>query len=202
MSAILTSRRAAKILRLPAPLVVGLGVAALLYAIPGCSKSPGDLGGLARGAMAKLVLTKKASPPPATPFADASGRRHTLAEFKGKVTLVNVWANWCAPCKAEIPSLAKLQSRYAGRPLAVVAVSVGKDEDETAGRAFIAANPPLTFYSEPTYTLVSAFAPPIEGMPTTVLYDRAGRERGRVTGGADWSGPDARAVIDALIAEK
>lgn len=150
--------------------------------------------------MAKLKVTEHPAPAPTIPFADAAGRMHTIGEFKGKVTLVNVWANWCAPCKVEIPSLAKLQASYAGKPVAVVPVSVGQGADETAGRAFIARNPPLTFYTEPSFRLAYAFKPPIEDMPTTILYDAAGRERARLMGGADWSGKDAHAVIDALLA--
>ena len=185
-----------------ARLVTLIGIAALLYGIVGCSKTAGDLKSLAHGAMANLVVTAHPLPPPATLFADAAGKTHTLAEFKGKVAIVNVWANWCAPCKAEIPSLARLATAYAGKPLAVIAVSVGKAEDETAGHAFIDKNPPLVFYTEPTYALAYAFKPPIDEMPTTVIYDRRGVERARLAGGADWSGPDAKAVIDALMTEK
>ncbi|MDQ2859766.1 MAG: TlpA family protein disulfide reductase [Pseudomonadota bacterium] len=185
-----------------ARLVALIGIAAVLYGIAGCSKTPGDLRSLARGAMAKLTPTAHPAPAPATPFADAAGKPHALAEFKGKIAIVNVWANWCAPCKAEIPSLAKLATAYAGKPLAVVAISVGKAEDETAGHAFIDKNPPLAFYTEPTYALAYAFKPPIDAMPTTIIYDKAGVERARLAGGADWSGPDAKAVINALMAKK
>jgi thiol-disulfide isomerase/thioredoxin len=188
--------------RFRAPALALIGAAALLYGMAGCSKTGGDLKSLAKGAMAKLVLTAHPAPAPATVFADAAGKPHSVAEFKGKVAIVNLWANWCAPCKAEIPSLARLASAYAGKPLAIVAVSVGKAEDETAGHAFLDRNPPLTFYTEPTYALAYAFKPPIDEMPTTVIYDRKGVERARLSGGADWSGPDARAVIDSLIAEK
>ena len=191
---------------IPAPartgLVVIAGITALVYGMAGCSKTPGEVKPLARGAMAKLAPSAHPAPAPATPFADAAGKPHTLVEFKGKVTIVNLWANWCAPCKAEIPSLAKLATAYAGKPLAVVAVSVGKAEDETAGHAFIDKNPPLAFYTEPTYALAYAFKPPVDEMPTTVLYDKRGVERARLAGGADWSGPDAKAVMDSLIAEK
>ncbi|MHB8529160.1 MAG: TlpA family protein disulfide reductase [Caulobacteraceae bacterium] len=179
-----------------------LGVAALLYAIVACTKAPGELRPLARGAMAKLTVTDHPAPAPAIPFLDAAGRRHTIAEFRGRVVVVNIWANWCAPCKLEIPSLAKLQARYAAAPVKVVPVSVGQGEDETAGRGFIARNPPLVFYTEPTFRLAYAFSPTIQDMPTTILYDRRGRERARLVGGADWSGKDAAAVIDALLAEK
>ncbi len=178
------------------------GMATVLYALAGCSNTPGDLKPLARGAMAKLALTDKPAPAPDTPFKDATGQTHTLADFKGKVAIVNIWANWCAPCKEEIPSLARLQTAYADKAVAVVPISVGKGDDEPAGHAFIDRNPPLTFYTEPTYALTYAFKPMIDGMPTTIIYDRKGVERARLSGGADWSGDDARAVVDSLLAEK
>jgi thiol-disulfide isomerase/thioredoxin len=180
----------------------GMASLALLYALAGCSNPPADLKSLARGSMAKLVVTDKPAAAPAAVFRDAAGRPHTLAEFKGRVAVVNVWANWCAPCKEEIPSLARLQATYAGKPLVVVPVSVGKAEDETAGHAFIDRNRPLPFYTEPTYALTFAFKPPVEAMPTTVLYDAKGVERARLAGGADWSSPQAHAVVDLLLAGK
>ena len=195
MNEILASRRPARVLALA-------GLAALLYGLAACSNTPGDLKSLAKGGMAKLEVTAKPEAAPDIPFKDAAGGSHILGEFKGKVVIVNLWANWCAPCKEEIPSLARLQTAYAGKDVAVVAISVGKGEDETAGAAFLARNPPLKFYTEPTYALTAAFRPAVDGMPTTILYDRKGVERARLAGGADWSGPDAHAVIDSLLAEK
>jgi thiol-disulfide isomerase/thioredoxin len=179
--------------------VAAAALAPVLYGLGGCSNSAGDLKSLAHGEMAKLEVSKNAAPEPATVFKDAAGQPHTLADFKGKVLIVNLWANWCAPCKAEIPSLSKLQTEFAGKPVAVVPVSVGKGDDETQGKAFIAANPPLTFYTEPTYAMAFAFKPVVEGMPTTVIYGPDGVERARLVGGADWSGPDARKVVEALL---
>lgn len=177
------------------------GALALLYGPIGCSKSAGGLSDLAAGPMAALKVTASPSPAPAVPFADAAGKLHALGEFKGKVLVVNFWANWCPPCKAEIPSLAKLATAEAGKPVAIVPISVGKNEDETAGRTFIARNPPLAFYTEPTYRLAYAFSPPVGDMPTTVIFDRHGVERARLPGGADWSSDAARAVIARLTAE-
>ncbi len=178
-----------------------VAAAGLLYAISACSKPPGDLAALRRGAMAKLVLTAAPKPAPAVPFADAKGGRHAIADFKGKVVLVNLWATWCGPCKLEIPSLARLQAQYPTR-LAVLEVSLDQGTDEAAAARFIGANPPLIFYSEPSYRLPYAFQPTISDMPTTIVFDRQGRERARLAGGADWSGPDARALVAALVAEK
>jgi thiol-disulfide isomerase/thioredoxin len=175
---------------------------ALLYAAAGCSKPAGDLRALAVGPMAGLKISDHAAPAPTVPFTDGAGASHTLAEFKGRVTIVNFWANWCPPCKAEIPSLAALATAEAGQPLAVAPISVGKNEDETAGRTIIARNPPLVFYTEPTYRLAFAFNPPIGDMPTTVIFDKHGVERARLPGGANWASPEARAVVQALIAEK
>ena len=182
--------------------LAGAAGLALLYALTGCSNPPGDLKSLAQGPMAKLAPDDKPAPAPDTVFRDAAGKPHTLAEFKGRVAVVNIWANWCAPCKEEIPSLARLQAAYAGKPLVVVPISVGKAEDETAGHAFIDRNPPLPFYTEATYALAFAFRPAVEGMPTTIIYDAKGVERARLTGGADWSSPQAHAVMDFLLAEK
>lgn len=182
------------------PLALG-GALALLYAVAGCSKPAGDLRDLATGAMAALKVSDHPAAVPSVAFADAAGASHTLPEFKGRVTIVNFWANWCPPCKAEIPSLSRLAVAERGKPLAIVPISVGKNEDETAGRAFIAKNPPLAFYTEPTYRLAYAFNPPIGDMPTTVIFDRHGVERARLAGGADWSSPEAKAVVERLLAE-
>jgi thiol-disulfide isomerase/thioredoxin len=175
-------------------------LAALLYGLTACSNTPPRLADTAKGAMAKLELTTAPAPEPTTVFKDAAGKAHTLPEFKGKVLIVNIWANWCAPCKAEIPSLAKLAAAFAGKDVVVLPVSVGKGADEALGAAFIAKTPPLAFYTDPTYAIAFAFSPPAEGMPTTVLYDAKGVERARLTGGADWSGPDAHRVVQALLA--
>ncbi len=184
-----------------APRVRLFAWAALLYVLAACSNPPNDLTGLRHGAMAKLVVTRPAASAPAVPFTDANGRKHTIAEFKGRVVLLNLWATWCGPCRLEIPSLARLQGQYPAR-LAVVPVSLDQGADAAAAAVFIAKNPPLRFFSEPTFQLPYAFKPSISDMPTTVIYDRQGRERARLAGGADWAGPDARAIVDALLAEK
>jgi thiol-disulfide isomerase/thioredoxin len=182
-----------------------IGVAAVVYIIVQSSFKPtqgsGALKGLARGEMAKLVIPSTPAPPPANTFYDDSGKAFRIADFKGKVTVVNLWATWCGPCVLEMPTLAKLQAEYAGKPVEVVPVSVDSASALDKAKQFIAQHAPLKFYNEPNMKLPFAFTPPAAGMPTTVIYGADGVERARLSGGADWSGPDAKAVIDKLLAE-
>jgi thiol-disulfide isomerase/thioredoxin len=175
------------------------GLAAALYVIPGCSSKPtGDLKSLATGEMKSLTVDAQPLPAPDTPFTDAAGKTHTLAEFKGKAVILNLWATWCAPCVQEMPTLAKLAQANVGKPVVILPVSLDRDEDRANAQSFIAKDPPLPFYNEPKFALAYAFKPLVTGMPTTLLIDPAGNVRGRVPGGADWSGPDAQKVVDAL----
>jgi len=177
------------------------GALALLYGVSGCSKPAAGLTDLAVGAMAALKPTAAPQPAPGIAFADAAGAPHTLADFKGKVTVVNLWATWCPPCKAELPSLAELAKAEAGKAVAIVPISVDKPDSVPQARAFIAAHPPLSFYTEPTYRFAYALSPPAGDMPTTLIFDRRGVERARLAGGADWSSHEAKAVVERLLAE-
>ena len=175
------------------------GLAAALYVIPGCTAKPGgDLKSLAQGEMKSLVVDAAVAPAPSTPFLDAAGKPHTLAEFKGKAVIVNLWATWCAPCVQEMPTLAKLSQASAGQPVAVVPISLDSADDVANAQGFIAKRAPLPFYSDTKYSLPFAFKPSVASLPTTLLIDPAGNVRARLSGGADWSGPDARRVIEAI----
>lgn len=188
-------------------MLVGLGligVAAVLYVIGAAVIQPAggpDLKALADGEMAKLRIATNGAAPPATPFLDDQGRAVHLADLKAPVVVLNLWATWCAPCVREMPTLARLQAAYPGH-VRVVAVSMDKADDREKARGFIAHYPPLAFYQDPKYALAFALSPPAEGFPTTVIYDRAGRERARLSGGADWNSQDARAVVEALLTQK
>ena len=184
-----------------------IGGAAAVYVIghhgakPGANADGGaDLKPLAKGEMAKLSISAGA-PAPTTPFLDPAGKPTTLQAIEGPVTVVNLWATWCPPCVKEMPTLAALQSAY-GTRIKVAAISMDKADDADKARAFIAEHPPLTFYQDPKSAFAFGLDPAAEGYPTTLIYDRKGRERARLSGGADWNGPEARAVINALLAER
>ena len=161
----------------------------------------GDLKSLATGAMARLTVAAKPAPQPIQ-AQGPDGKPISLSDLKGQVVVVNLWATWCAPCKEEMPTLAKLQSRYAGKDVKVLPISLDKGDDNIAkAKAFIADKAPLGFYHG-DYALAFAITPATEGLPTTLIFDRSGRERARLEGGADWSTAQADRVIDALLAEK
>jgi len=187
--------RAVQVRRL-ALLWAGIGIIAILG---GCSKE--GLKSLAKGEMAKLVVPDKVPSPTDIGAQGPNGESVRLSDLKGQIVVVNLWATWCAPCVKEMPTLAKLQSDYAAKPVKVLAISLDKGpEDIAKAKAFIGAKPPLKYYHG-EYSLAFAISPPAEGLPTTILYDRSGRERARLSGGADWSTPEARAVLDQLLAQ-
>jgi len=185
-----------------------IGVAAVVYIMAQSSTKPQVEAPAASAPAAethdvarKLEHPADGQAPPAYAFYDAAGKKVTPADFKGKVVVMNLWATWCAPCKIEMPTLARLAQAYAGKPVAVVAVSIDKPEALAQAKAFIAGEPPLAFYNDPDAKLPWAIKPTATGMPTTIILGKDGLERGRISGEADWSGPGARAVIDRMLAE-
>jgi len=188
-----------------------IGVAAVVYIIAQSATKPAQQTAVASsGPVAAAPVThdvaRKLEHPgdgtaaPAYAFVDGAGNKLTAADFKGKIVVMNLWATWCAPCKLEMPTLAKLAQAYAGKPVAVVAVSIDKPEALAQAKAFIAANAPLGFYNDPDAKLPWALKPAATGMPTTIILGKDGLERGRISGEADWSGAGAKAVIDKALA--
>ncbi len=180
-----------------------IGVAYSLYVIFGSAIKPGEAGGglhdLARGSMAKLQVAPAAAYPSAA-FVDGDGRPVHMADLRGKVVVLNLWATWCDPCIKEMPTLAKLQAAYPGR-VQVVALSQDRVDATDKAKAFIAAHPPLAFYQDAGFKVAPEITPMVQGFPTTVLFDRSGVERAVLMGEADWSSPEARAVVDRVLAE-
>jgi thiol-disulfide isomerase/thioredoxin len=122
---------------------------------------------------------------PKAVFTGADGRDVTLTDFAGRPLLVNIWATWCAPCKAEMPTLDALAVLEEG---SVSVIAVSQDlEGRTPVRAFFdkAGIANLEPYTDRDNALLSAFDNNI-ALPTTILYDSQGREVWRVMGGVEW----------------
>ena len=181
-----------------AALIVGvLGIAYVLFA---ATVKPGDPGlrRFATGSLARLQIASERPLAPPTRFQDAAGRTLRIADLPGEVKVVNIWATNCAPCVLEMPTLAALQ-RAEGPRVHVAAISLDPVGRLDRARAFIARHPPLSFYSDPSFG--AALALRAGGMPTTIIFDREGRERARIAGAAEWDSPEARALVGALLDE-
>jgi thiol-disulfide isomerase/thioredoxin len=185
-------------------LIGAIGGAAMLYANRdggGKESASSALSVYAKGSLVKLQAPAP-TPAPDYVFKDAEGRDVRFADFKGKVVVVNLWATWCAPCKIEMPTLAALAKHYEGRDdVAVVTISMDVDKAVPEARAFITDHPPLIYYADPKFQLPFEF-PGKGAMPQTILLDRHGNVRAVLTGEADWASDEAKALVEALLAEE
>ena len=131
---------------------------------------------------------------------DASPSTRTLASYRGDVVLLNVWATWCGPCRAEMPSLEALHRALGGRGLRIVAVSVDDAGSENAIREF-SRRYGLTF--EILHDAPGAIqrAYQTTGVPETFVIGRDGVIRRKVIAAADWNSADNRALLSQLLTE-
>ena len=146
-------------------------------------------------------VTAERRPAPEISFLNRDGETVTLADFAGKVVVLNLWATWCAPCRREMPALDRLQAEYGGDDFEVVALSQDRGD---------ALDKILEFYEEVGVEHLAVYRDPkagsaremrAPGLPTTVVLDRAGQEVGRVLGDAEWDGEEAIQLIEALLRE-
>jgi thiol-disulfide isomerase/thioredoxin len=188
---------------------LAVGVGGVLYVTGAASIKPDDgtpkpvaqtaLERFARGDLAKLEVPAVKRPAPDTVFTGPDEEALQIADLKGEVVVVNLWATWCPPCKTEMPSLARLQAAYPDRDVHVVAVSVDGPRKLEEARAFMKANAPLGFYHSEAAAL--AWALNAKAFPTTVIFDRQGNERARLSRPLEWDAPEARALLDRLAAD-
>lgn len=146
------------------------------------------------GEFQQFIPSREPRPAPQTPFADAAGRTLTLADFRGKVALVNFWATWCIPCVLEMPALDRLQSALGGEGLAVVALSQDRDGLEAARPFYDKLGlKALPIYLDPKGAAARDLG--VKALPETIVIDRQGREVGRLSGPAAWDSPEAVALL-------
>jgi len=134
-------------------------------------------------------------PAPDVTFRDPDGGDISLADFRGVPVLVNLWASWCGPCIKELPTLEKLSDAHNDDgALGVIAVSQDMAPHSSV-TAFLAAHKidGLGAYQDPKMALSGALG--VEVMPTTVLYDKQGREIWRYVGDLDWTSAEATKLL-------
>jgi thiol-disulfide isomerase/thioredoxin len=140
--------------------------------------------------------TRGATPP--LPGKDLSGRPVALDGMRGRVVLVAFWASWCEPCAEELPALARLRARLAGRPFEVVTVNFGEGPERV--EQFLRAHAvdlPVTLDRDRR----SAGTWGVGGLPMAFLVGADGRVRSWIFGEADWSRGELAAALERLLRE-
>ena len=133
---------------------------------------------------------------PRLELADAQGAQHRLADYKGKVVLLNFWATWCEPCRVELPLLERLRTALAGRPFVVLAVQMGgsaRTAQDMAAELHLRF--PLLLDRDSKVTAKWG----VDTLPTTFLIGPDGEIAVRRTGEVDWSSGEPRKKIEALL---
>lgn len=139
----------------------------------------------------KLVRDHKGEAAPTAGFTGPDGEPLTLASFAGKPVLLNLWATWCGPCKAEMPTLDKIAGQ--GK-VQVVTVSQDLNGKAAVDPYFAKAGlKAVKAYTDTDLHMSAAFGNP--SLPTTILYDSSGKEVWRMIGGMDWTSPTARDLL-------
>ena len=137
-------------------------------------------------------------------FKAPDGSETNLAAFAGRVVLVNLWATWCVPCRAEMPALDRLESSMGGKTFTVAAINLDVTRPERA-KEFLGeiGVKNLAFYSDPSLGVFNALKRRglAFGLPTTLLVDGKGCRIGVMEGPAAWDSDEAKALIGAAITE-
>jgi len=207
----LRRRRTAVVAAAAIGLVAGL---AAVYGIAGLARNAGDeaclpalktakqIAPLARGEVAAVRPADEARRLPALAFQGGSADRRSLADWRGRVVLLNLWATWCLPCRKEMPALDQLQGKLGGNAFEVVAVNIDTREPDKP-RAWLKETgiTNLAYYADPSAKVfqdLKAVGKAI-GMPTTLLLDPAGCEIASIAGPAEWASEDALKLVQAAL---
>ena len=154
---------------------------------------PGPAAHAAKPIGVRLDRSQAGKPAPDVPLEVRGGKTVTLADYRGKPVLVNLWATWCAPCTREMPTVDAL-AKAAGDKARVIALSQDMEGWKAVDRFFTTGKfPNLVPHLESQMAFGAAVG--AKGLPLTILYDAQGREVWRLNGDADWAGPEARALV-------
>jgi thiol-disulfide isomerase/thioredoxin len=157
---------------------------------------------LVHGEVAALALARTPFRVPALALKDRENHDRSLADWRGRSVLLNLWATWCVPCRREMPALDALQAKLGGPQFEVLAIDIDTRNPEK----------PLSFLNEIGVTHLAYYsdasarvfedlktAGKAFGMPTTLIIDRAGCEIGDMAGPAEWASDDGLKLVSAAI---
>jgi thiol-disulfide isomerase/thioredoxin len=131
-------------------------------------------------------------------FDDGQGRARSLADFKGKVVLLNIWATWCIPCRKEMPALDRLQANLGGSDFEVVPISIDRGGRDTVAKFYAETGiRNLAMYIDASGQAVRTLD--AVGLPTTLIINRAGNEIDRIIGPLEWDAPEIAEFLRHII---
>jgi thiol-disulfide isomerase/thioredoxin len=149
---------------------------------------------LAQAPLLTLSMHPAPRPLPEIQFENAQGEAMSLADFRGKVVLLNIWATWCAPCRREMPTLDRLQATLGGPDFQVVALSLDRKGLPVVQEFYAEFGlDTLPIYVDESGEVQRALS--VLGLPTTLLLDRDGNEVARLLGPAEWDSPETVAFL-------
>ena len=147
------------------------------------------------------LLTPRAAPG-ALALLDLDGKPHTLADYKGRVVLINFWASWCPPCRAEMPSMQRLKDAMKNEPFSILAVNMA--ETETEVRQFLKdikdmkdAKLDFTILMDKDGKALKEWK--LFVFPTSYVLDAEGKLRYSLLGSVEWDESDTLKKIEALL---
>jgi thiol-disulfide isomerase/thioredoxin len=197
--------------------VAVLAVLAGVYGIDRLRSNPADaacqpavntaarIAPLVHGEVAALTVAQTPFRVPDVAFKDAEGNDRTLADWRGRTVLLNLWATWCVPCRSEMPALDALEGDLGGPHFQVVAVNIDT-RDPQKPLAFLKeiGVKRLAYYSDQSARVYEDLktAGKAFGMPTTLIVDPSGCEIGDMAGPAVWSSADGVKLVSAAIADQ
>jgi thiol-disulfide isomerase/thioredoxin len=195
-------------------IVIAIAVAGAVYGIAPFKRNAGDpacsaamvkakrISPLIHGEIAGLQAAAEGLKLPNLTFTDASGVQKSLADWKGRTVLLNLWATWCVPCRKEMPALAALQQKLGSEKFEVVAVNIDtRDTDKPKAWLKDVGVSGLNYYADPSAKVFQDLKVigKALGMPTTIVVDKSGCEIATLAGPAEWAGDDAVKFVKAAI---
>jgi thiol-disulfide isomerase/thioredoxin len=189
------------------------GIASVVYEIAGYGRNGAAgcepalatakrIAPLARGEVAAVSVADTGLRLSTLAFKDQNGTERTLADWNGRVVLLNLWATWCVPCRKEMPALAALEQKLGGPDFEVVAVNIDtRDPDKPRAWLQQAGVTGLAYYADASARVFQELKGigKALGMPTSILVDGAGCEIASLAGPAEWASGDALALVRAAI---
>lgn len=165
---------------------------------PAVSSAPPSVSTETGGSDSSIALHETPQPVSELSFIDGEGREISLADFRGKTILLNIWATWCVPCREEMPALDRLQAKLGSSDFEVVPLSIDRDGLPKV-RAFYEefSLEALGIYVDASGK--AAYRLNAVGIPTTLLINPDGLETGRLVGPAEWDSPDLVNMIQQQL---